>query len=273
MRRSVYRFLLTRRWLTLMLIGILAVPACVQLGRWQLHRLHQAQARNDRIATNSAAPPVPLAELTTVGGRVDRGREWRTVLVTGHYDVEHSLLVRNRARDGAPGFQVLTPLITPDGPAALIDRGWLAAPDSGGLPTVPQTPTDEVSAVGLLRPTETQPHRGPRDAADVPAGQVVRIDVPRIAATLPYPVYAGYVNLRTQQPPAPVVNGSSAPDPNTLPGSETEMLHRAYAWQWFVFAAIAPIGVAALARREAEDLVARPAPAPRTADRTTPAPT
>jgi cytochrome oxidase assembly protein ShyY1 len=37
------------------------------------------------------------------------------------------------------------------------------------------------------------------------------------------------------------------------------MLHLAYASQWFVFAAIAPIGFVLLVRREAADLRRRPA--------------
>jgi cytochrome oxidase assembly protein ShyY1 len=273
MRSSVYRFLLSRRWLSLMLVALLAVPACVALGQWQLDRLHRAQARNHRLEANSGATPVELASLTTVGGQIGPDRQWRAVLVKGHYDDGHTLLVRNRTQGGAAGFQVLTPLVTDSGSVALVDRGWLALPDGGGLPLVPKGPDGEVQVSGLLRPTETQPSRGPHDAADVPTGQVVRIDVPRIARTLPYPVYAGYVDLRTQQPPAPVVDGSSSPDPDPLPGSETEMLHRAYAWQWFVFAAIVPFGVAMLARREAIELAEAPvAVARREGVRTPPAP-
>src|SRR5580698_3722730 len=72
MRSSVYRFLLSRRWVSLMLVALLAVPACVALGRWQLDRLHRAQARNHRVAANSGANPVDLTSLTTVGGQIGR---------------------------------------------------------------------------------------------------------------------------------------------------------------------------------------------------------
>jgi cytochrome oxidase assembly protein ShyY1 len=249
----VYRFVWTRRWLSLLLLAVLAVPGCIELGRWQLHRLHHAQADNRLIRVSSRGAPVPVESVTSVGGTVGTAQKWRAVDVHGTYDATHTLLVRNRTRDGAPGFQVLTPVVTAGGTAALVDRGWLAAPESAAVPDVPQPPTGPITVVGLLRPTETQPSRGPHDSADVPAGQVVRIDVPRISRGLPYPVYAGYVDLRSQDPPAPVVDGSSVPDPNSPPGSETEMLHLAYASQWFVFAGIAPLGFLLLVRREAAD--------------------
>jgi cytochrome oxidase assembly protein ShyY1 len=252
---AVYRFLVTPRWLSLLLIAVLAVPGCTELAFWQLHRLHHAQRHNELIRTNSRGPAVDPASLMKVGGTVPSGEQWRTIGAVGHYDLSHTLLVRNRSRDGAPGFHVLSPLVTAAGPAVLVDRGWVGVPDAGGAPSLPTTATGEVKVTGLLRPTETQSRRGPRDAADVPAGQVVKIDVPRIAATLPYPVYGGYVQLRAQDPPAPVVEGLSSPDPADLPGSDTEMLHLAYASQWFVFAGIGPIGFVLLARREATDLI------------------
>jgi len=261
----VYRFLFTPRWLSLLLIAVLAVPGCTELAFWQLHRLHHAQRHNELIRTNSRQPAVDAAALLRVGGTVPSGEQWRAVTATGHYDLEHTLLVRNHSRDGAPGFHVLSPLVTAPGPAVLVDRGWVGVPDAGGAPALPATPTGTVQVSGLLRPTETQGRRGPRDAADVPAGQVVKIDVPRIAPTLPYPVLGGYLQLRTQDPPAPVVDGLSSPDPADLPGTNTEMLHLAYASQWFVFAAIAPIGFLLLVRREAADL-RRNLPAPRPGD-------
>ncbi len=123
---------------------------------------------------------------------------------------------------------------------------------------------------GRLRPTETQETRGPKDADDVPAGQVVRIDVPRIAPSLPYPVLAGYVELATQDPAPPVVNGAYLPEPLKVP-TRSEALHLSYAAQWFIFALVAPIGFFFLARREAADRrKAARMPAPRKSE---PAPT
>ncbi len=217
-RATEKHWLLTGRWLSLLLLAVLAVPGCIELGRWQLHRLHHAQADNRLIRDNSRAAAQPVDQLTSVGGAVPKDRRWRTVEVRGTYDAGHTLLVRNRGRGGDPGFQVLTPVVTDDGTAALVDRGWLAIPQGVDVPDVPAPPSGRVVVTGLLRPTETQPSRGPHDGPDVPAGQVVRIDIPRISGGLPYPVYAGYVDLRTQDPPAPVVDGGLGAGPEPAVG-------------------------------------------------------
>lgn len=245
-----YRFLLTPRWLVLLVLAALSVPGCLMLAGWQFDRLGGAQQVNDRIERNSSAAPAPVAELAPVGGSITPDIEWRSVTASGRYDVENELFVRNRPRDGRQGFQVLTPLVTDGEPAVLVNRGSVAAPPSGGSPQAPDTPTGPVTVTGHLRPTETGV---PTGTTGLPAGQILGIDVPRLAAELPYDVRAGYVQLAAQDPAPPVVAGAAVPNPLEVPGSTSELLHRSYAWQWYIFAAIGPIGVALLARREAAD--------------------
>jgi cytochrome oxidase assembly protein ShyY1 len=252
----VYRFLLSRRWLGLIAVALLLVPACVRLGFWQLDRYDQRRERSELIKANATAPPRPVAELAPPGGTVRPEDAWRQVQAVGSYDTAHQLVVRNRPMTGSPGFHVLTPLVTPAGLAVLVNRGWVPAPTDGSVsPDVPPPPPGEITVVGRLRPAERQASRGPRDGPGVPSGQVVRIDVPRIAGSLPYPVHAGYVELVAEQPPAdPAPQLLDPPDPGTGP-------HLAYALQWWLFAGFAAIGPLILARREAADL--RPGPRPR----------
>lgn len=251
-RVGVYQFLLTRRWVSLMVTMLLVIPACVELGLWQLDRLHKRQDQNGQVHRNSEAEPKPVTELTSVGGSVPKADEWRAVSATGHYDESHQLLVRNRPRDREPGFYVLTPLVIGREPAVLVNRGWVASPRTNDSVQVPAPPSGDVRITGRLRPTEDQNTRGPKDADDVPAGQVVRIDVPRIAPSLPYPVLAGYVDLATQDPAPPVVSGTFLPKPLDVP-SRSEALHLSYAAQWFIFALVAPVGFFFLVRREVAD--------------------
>ena len=225
-----------------------AIPGCILLGQWQLGRLHRAEQHNERINTAAAAPPLDVATFSPVGSAVPAEHVYTSLRIVGRYDNDHTLLIRNRPANGQAGFHVLTPLVTDAGPAALIDRGWVAAPGAGGSPALPETPTGQVTVTGLLRATEA-----PRSNTGLPAGQVHRIDVGGIASGLPYQVYGGYVALRTQDPAPPVIEGSYVPDPLPLPSGRTELLHLAYAWQWFVFAGIVPIGFWFLVRREAAD--------------------
>lgn len=250
-RGAVYRFLFSRRWVSLFLVALVAIPLCVAAARWQLDRLELRKEQNAQIHRNADAAPRPVWELTSVGGTVAKVDEWRAVTMTGRYDEEHQLFVRNRP-DGKAGFHVLTPLVSAAGPAVLVNRGWVAATPDRAVPDLPDLPEGDVTVTGRLRPTETQDTRGPRDGADVPAGQVVRVDVPRIAPSLPYPVYAGFVQLADQDPPPPVVDGMWVPKPLGLP-KHSEVLHWSYAAQWFIFAGVVPVGVFLLIRREMLD--------------------
>jgi cytochrome oxidase assembly protein ShyY1 len=244
---SVYRFLLSRRWLAAAAVVLLLVPACVRFGFWQLDRYEQRRERAGLIRANLAAAPRPVADLAPVGGAVRPEDAWRAVRAVGSYDVLRQLVVRHRSYAGRPGFHVLTPFLTPAGAAVLVNRGWVPASTGGAAAEVPPPAPGEVTVVGRLRPSEGQPSHGPRDGPGVPAGQVVRIDVPRIAAALPYPVHAGYVELVSEQPraaTAPVL--LDPPRPSTGP-------HLAYAVQWWLFGLIVMVGSVVLVRREAAE--------------------
>ncbi|MGQ0467203.1 MAG: SURF1 family cytochrome oxidase biogenesis protein [Sporichthyaceae bacterium] len=244
----MYRFLLTKRWVALALVMLAVIPGCILLGQWQLDRLHKAERHNERINSNAEAAPSEIAPLSPVGSLVPPERVYKNARIVGRYDAARTLLIRNRPAHGQAGFFVLTPLVTDAGPAALVNRGWIPAPAAGGSPELPETPSGTVTVTGLLRASES-----PKSNEGLPVGQVQRMDVAAIAPSLPYPVYGGYVALRTQDPAPPVVEGIYRPEPVPLPSGRTELLHLAYAWQWFVFAAIGPLGFWFLVRREVKD--------------------
>jgi len=241
----VYRFLLTRRWVGLLLVALCVAGLCVFLGRWQIHRLEYKISRNHLVSGNAHARPVPPSRFVAVNRGPDDAHQWRRVRASGHYDPAHTLLVRNRNLQGANGFDVLVPLETDAGPALLVNRGWVPVDVNvaGGVPKkIPASPPGHVTVLALLRPSELASTTG-----TPPAGQVNRIDVSTIRKALPYPVYGGYVQL-TRERPRP------AHSPAILPLPElTEGLHIAYAVQWFLFAAMALGYFGLLARREARE--------------------
>jgi cytochrome oxidase assembly protein ShyY1 len=238
----VYRFLLRPRWLALMVAVALLVTIFVQLAQWQLHRLEQRRAANAVVTTNAGAAARPVGEVLAPDRAVTDHTEWTPVRARGHYDVDHEILVRYRPFEGEPGFHVLTPLVLADRTAVLVDRGWIPTSRTNAPPTPPPPTAGEVTVVGRARPSETaDPGTGrPED------GQVRMIDVAQIAATLPYPVGRGYVELVSQTPP---VAGEL---PRLLPPPElSEGPHLAYAMQWYLFSVIAVGGLGFLAYDEA----------------------
>jgi cytochrome oxidase assembly protein ShyY1 len=241
----VYRFLLTRRWVGLLLVALCVASACVFLGRWQIHRLEYKMSRNHLVSGNAHARPVPPARFVAVNRGPDDAHQWRRVRAAGHYDAAHTLLARNRNLQGANGFDVLVPLETDAGPALVVNRGWVAVDQSvaGGVPKkIPAPPPGHVTILARLRPSEPASTTG-----TPPAGQVNRIDVSTIRQGLPYPVYGGYAEL-TRERPRPARSPVLIPLPELSEGP-----HLAYAVQWFLFAVMALGYFGLLARREAHD--------------------
>lgn len=251
--------MLERRWVGFHVLTVVMCCLFVAASMWQVDRRDQRGALNAVIEANAGAPPAAVEDLLPVLERGDRtglpgarAAHWRTVTATGRYDSAAELLVRNRTLSGAGvGFEVLTPLVTEDGTALVVDRGWVAAAGSAQtLPEVPPAPAGEVTVTGRVRPGEATPARD-----EPPAGQLLAVDVGRVAAQVPYPVYDGFVQAVSEQPAAAGQVGLDAPvAPQRLPEPQTSSgPHLAYAVQWALFVVVALGGWVMIIRREAID--------------------
>ncbi|GAB3206518.1 SURF1 family protein [Marinactinospora endophytica] len=227
---------------------LLVVPSFIALGMWQYGRWEVKAAAADLQEANLTASPVPLAQVTEVGGEVRREDRWRTVTATGEYDTGNEMLVRNRDGSGGVGLHVVTPLVTDDGAAVLVNRGWVPQPPSSAQqPQVPRAPEGEVTVTGRVQFGETPENTGIRPREGLPEGQIMIIDLDEIGRELPYPLYGGYVELTAQDPPS-----DPAPEVVSPPETNTGM-NLSYAVQWWVFAVIAVVGWFFLMRKEVQD--------------------
>lgn len=239
---SRYRFLRQPRWVLFSALMLGLVVLMVSLALWQLRRLDEKRARNDRIAEAVAAEPLVLGASSDLP-------EWRTVSATGTYDVGHQVLIRNRSFDGLAGFHVVTPLRLSDGRALLVNRGWIPLVSAGSdAPAPPPPPTGPVSVNGRVRPSQ---HKGrflsPTDPPDGTLEQLYRVDVPRIAQQVPYPLFPEYVELISTAPEP------AASQPALIPVPEPdEGPHLAYAGQWIFFSCCAIAGWVLVVRRTAK---------------------
>ncbi len=240
---DVYRFLFRPKWL-LFLAGCIAVAVLfVNLGFWQLDRLEQRHAQNDRVRAARSAEPVAPGALLSTDRALAKSDQFRRVSATGRYDTEHEYLVRGRTVNDQPGLYVLTPLVTADGTVLLVVRGWVPVSNEGAgvAPPFAAAPSGEVTAVGRIR----MPEAGALQETTIGRYRSVkRIAAGRIASQLDQPTYLGFLELVSQTPPADE-KLVRVPEPPIEEGP-----HLAYAVQWFLFAGMLFVGYVIYARRE-----------------------
>ncbi|RKN42165.1 SURF1 family protein [Micromonospora endolithica] len=225
----------------------------VLLGNWQLDRYHGRTEINERIDAGQRMAPVPLRDAlaTPPGGPGSLGpapaeeKTWTKATATGRYDASNVILVRGRSVERRVGFEVLTPLVLADGTAVLVNRGWIPpAPggDATAQPAVPATPSGEVTVAGRVRTGEEGAGAVTRRDGRLESR---RIDLPRLARELPYPVHGGYLLLDEQTPTA---------DPAFVAvpvGHANNWQNLGYVVQWWIFAVMSLFGYGWAARREA----------------------
>lgn len=239
----MYRFLFRPKWL-LFLAGCIALAVVfVNLGQWQLNRLDQRHAQNDRVTQARGAEPTPVADVFHTDAAPAKRTLFRQVKAVGRYDASHEYLVRGRTVGDRAGLFVLTPLVTVDGPTLLVVRGFVASSSAGATvaPEVPAPQAGEVTVVGRVR----SPESGATQEARIgDYRSVKRINTARLARNLDGTAYRGYVEL-VDAPDGLV----AIPEPPVEEGP-----HLAYAVQWFLFAGLLFIGYGVYARREEQRL-------------------
>jgi cytochrome oxidase assembly protein ShyY1 len=224
-------------------LALITLAACVLfvfLGRWQWHRHEDRRERNAQVEAALEAPVEPLNTISTSGSGLSPTDEYRQVTVSGQYDSAGQVLQRNPK--GRSGFNVLTPLVTGEDEAILVNRGWVPGGTTDtNTPDVDVTPPPgTIEAVVRMRVSEGS------DGRTAPEGQTYTIDVSALGISNEYTLVDAYGELVEQEPPPP----SDIELPETQPPGLGP--HQMYAYQWWLFVPIAIIGFVLLARRESQ---------------------
>ena len=232
-----WRFLLSRRWLLFFLAVVVLACGTWWLGEWQFGRLDDKQARNAVIEDNAHDDPVPVDEVLAPGDPVASDEEYTVVEATGTYSVDDTLVVRYRTRDSAPGVQVVVPLVTADGTALVVERGWLAydGPTDRARDEAPAPPPGEVTITGWVRAD------GEGSSTEVSDGGMRAISSTAVGEALDLEVYGGFIELLSEDPePAESLEPPEEPDVSDGP-------HFFYGLQWWFFGVLALGGFGYLA--------------------------
>lgn len=232
------------------------VVVMVQLGFWQLRRLDERQAHNARVEARQEQPVAPVAELLPAdedpGSDAIEAVIHRRVTATGTYVAEDTVVVENRSYNGVSGAWVLTPLRLDDGTAVLVNRGFIGFDRDGDI-SPPPPPAGVVEVEGLVQASQERGRFGATDPEEGRLEVLARVDLPRFAAQVDYPVLPAYVQ-RLASEPEEAEPGEGEPALVALgPPELTEGSHLSYAIQWFIFSTIALVGYPLLLRKVAID--------------------
>ena len=235
----IIRRMFSRSWIVATFLVILGALVCVRLGIWQLDRLAERRVFNAHVMAMRADSPLDLpaqADLTQM--------EWRAVRLSGTYDFENQVAIRNQFNGNEFGYHLITPLHLSDRTTVLIDRGWIPA-DGNSAPADwhKYDQSGQVALSGVVRLSETNPPFGGASDPPLTPGQTrldfwVFVNVQRIAAQIPYPILPVYVQLD----PNPNPNQTDPPIPYQPELDLSEGPHQGYALQWFTFAALLFVG-------------------------------
>ncbi len=217
----------TRSGMVGALLALIVASVCVRLGVWQLDRHSQRKTRNAFVAARLAQDPV-------VFGGVDSADslEFRRTRVVGVFDRSRELIEWGRVVNGVPAVYVATPLVTPEGTAVLVERGWAASPSARAVDLAQLAERDSTVVEGVLLRL---------DGGSAPSDTtwplyVRRADPSVLQSRFPYPL-APWVLRRTALPEGAPRGLGIAPLPQLTAGP-----HLSYAIQWFFFATIAVVG-------------------------------
>jgi len=240
--------LFSRKWLAATLLVIAAMAVMIRLGIWQLDRLEKRRAFNARVNAQISQPVLDLtgnavaADLTQM--------EYRSVVVSGIYDPQGEVALRNQYWKDQWGVHLVTPLkISGSEQAVLVDRGWIPGDDYQSGDWSRYIEAGEVSVRGVIRLSQSKAELGRRaDPTPAPgAGPLTTwnfVNIPRLAEQVNQPLLPVYI----QQAPDPAWSGLPYRSQPELDLSEGP--HLGYAFQWFIFAAILGIGYPFFVRRQ-----------------------
>ncbi len=233
-------YLFKRRWILTSLLVLAASVVMVRLGFWQLDRLAGKRAYIASAQAALVAEPLQISGNETDLKAADYLN--RPATVSGEYDFEHEVLLKNKFFGNQPGFHLLTPFrIAGSQRALLVDRGWIPLDEatSGDLNAFQEPAVQTIS--GRIEPEDLRPRQA--ESTVVTDNQWYRLDLAGIQAQMPYELLPFYVAL------TPSDDHTALPNRNPPEIILDEGPHLGYAIQWFLFALVVPVVYAVQVRR------------------------
>jgi surfeit locus 1 family protein len=249
---NLVRLMFSRRWWWTTLLVVAAIGVAIRLGFWQLDRDSQRQAEISHIQSVQTMPVLNLNQSPLPDDLTSM--EYRSVTVSGVYDFDHQVVLRNQVRNrmtgSDPGIALLTPLILQDGQAVLVERGWIPmdydTPETWRQFDQPGT----VAVEGVLRQSLDKGEMGSavHDPTLAPGETSLDywnfINLPRLQKQMPYTLLDMYIQQAPTADPEALPH-SLLQQPDLDPGA-----HIGFALQWFFYAGLLLVGYPVWLRRQ-----------------------
>ena len=129
-----------RRIVAVTTLALALIFGCAQGAIWQFDRYQVRHANNELIRQNISLPALEEESLQTLP---QSQIAFRKVSLTGSFQPENEILVRNRYHEGKYGFGVLTLFKSVMGKTYWVDRGWVIAGKDAQTPPLVQSVTKE----------------------------------------------------------------------------------------------------------------------------------
>ncbi len=251
------RLMFSRRWWWTTLLVATGIVVVVLLGIWQYNRYQENHAFNDHLSAMQVAPTLVLNE--TVLAQDLTGMEYRSVQVTGSYDLSHQVAIRNQVWTQTwgddMGYALLTPLVLSDGRAVLVERGWIPLKDNTPSSWSQYNRSGMVTVSGVIRlPAQPEMGGGVPDPTPSPGQTGLAfwnlVNLPRMQKQMPYPLLSFYI----QETPDP----SQASLPYAYPAQAVpadDGSNLGYMFVWFSFAILLFFGYPVYLRKQGERLL------------------
>ncbi|SFE44809.1 SURF1 family protein [Nitrosomonas sp. Nm166] len=125
----------------------------IELGKWQLSRADEKNARYEQLEQYAKEPAITLPEVLI---KLE-DFQYRDIEVRGEYLPEHTVYLDNKTYKGRAGYHVVTPLkIANSSLYVAINRGWIATGyDRTILPLIPET-NEPVKVTGVVVSPESR---------------------------------------------------------------------------------------------------------------------
>lgn len=224
-----------------LLLTVFGIGVFVALGYWQLERAALKQSIQDtyerRLEMDYRTPDL------------DAGRDaiaYARLLLRGRYLSAHNFLLDNQVHQGQAGYHVLTPFRLADGSRiVLVDRGWAAWGGRREVPAEIPLPAEADTIAGIAFYPEAAAFALGRIELSADWPQIIpRLDLDALREQYDEDLLPFVLWLAPERPGQFVRSWQ----PVWLPPEKS----RAYALQWFSFAALALVLFVILNLRKAE---------------------